>query len=304
MPKSKPDPRQRVLQIIPDLRISSVRPGDDGLVHDVLIVNEELVFRFAREETGRRALEREARLLALVRPRVSLPVPEVIQHQPDCIVYRFIPGVPLDRRRLLAQDAVTRKVLLEQLGTFLHQLHSLPGESGEAVSGPADTSPGMQDEYQELYQALERELLPLMMVWARDWVRELFRPALDGDLDLTYAPAVIHGDLTPYHLCFDPGSRRLSGVIDFGNAGPGDPALDLGSFIMAFGESMLWQMESVYPTTSGLVNRARFHAAALELRWGLAAARSRDPAWFLCHLGYARDAWPAGWPAAPPKART
>jgi hypothetical protein len=96
---------------------------------------------------------------------------------------------------LLAQDAVTRKVLLEQLGTFLHQLHSLPGESGEAVSGPADTSPGMQEEYQELYQAL-------------------------------------------------------------------------------------------------------------ELRWGLAAARSRDPAWFLCHLGYARDAWPAGWPAAPPKART
>jgi aminoglycoside 2''-phosphotransferase len=289
------DTRQRILKVIPELRISSVRAGDDGLVNDVLIVNEELVFRFAREETGRRALEREARLLAFVRPRVSLPVPEVIQHHQDCLVYRFIPGVPLDRQRLLAQDASTRKLLLEQLGTFLHQLHGLRGEAGEAVTAPVETPSGTRAEYEELYQALERELLPSMMVWARDWARELFRPALDGNLDLTYSPALIHGDLAPYHLCFDPTTHRLSGVIDFGNAGPGDPALDLGSVILAFGESLVRQMESVYPAMSGLVDRARFHAATLELRWALAAVRSRDPAWFLCHLGYARDAWPAGW---------
>ena len=106
---------------------------------------------------------------------------------------------------------------------------------------------------------------------------------------------MIHGDLAPYHLCFDPTTQRLNGVIDFGNAGPGDPALDLGSVIMAFGEGSLRQMDSVYPAMSGLMDRARFHAATLELRWALAAVRSRDPAWFLCHLGYARDAWPVGW---------
>jgi aminoglycoside 2''-phosphotransferase len=285
MPESKLDTLQRILQVIPDLRISSVRSGDDGLVNDVLIVNEDLVFRFARDDAGCRALEREARLLAFVRPRVSLTVPEAIQRRQDCLVYRFIPGVPLDRQRLLAQDAPTRKVLLEQLGTFLHELHSLPGESGEGASW------GMKEEYEELFQAIERELLPSMMAWARDWARELFRPALDGRLDLTYTPAVIHGDLAPYHLCFDPATHRLNGIIDFGNAGPGDPALDLGSLIMAFGEGLLRQMESVYPAVSGLVDRARFHAATLELRWALAAVRSRDPAWFLCHLGYARDAW-------------
>ena len=130
MPESKPDALQRVLQVIPDLRVSSLRAGDDGLVNDVLIVNEELVFRFARDEVGRRAFEREARLLAFVRPRVSLQVPELIQEHQDCIVYRFIPGVPLDRGRLLAQDASTRKAVLEQLGTFLHELHGLRGEAG------------------------------------------------------------------------------------------------------------------------------------------------------------------------------
>lgn len=292
MSDPKPTPQQRVLQVMPDLRISSLRAGDDGLVNDVLIVNEELVFRFARDDAGRRSLEREAGLLAFVRPRVSLPIPEVVQQQQGCLVYRFIPGVPLDRRRLLAQDVHTQRTLLEQLGTFLDQLHSLPGES---VTGPVNESSGMRKQYEQLYESIERELLPSMMVWARDWVRELFRPALDGSLDLTYAPVVIHGDLAPYHLCFDPATRRLSGVIDFGNAGPGDPALDLGSVILAFGESLLRQMESVYPVVSGRLDRARFHAATLELVWALAAVRSRDPAWFLCHLGYARDAWPVGW---------
>src|SRR5262249_3829340 len=116
--------------------------------------------------------------------------------------------------------------------------------------------------------------------------------------DLAYAPAIIHGDLAPYHLCFDPDTRRLNGIIDFGNAGPGDPALDVGSLILAFGESLLGPVQAAYPALTDLVDRARFHAATLELRWALAAVRSRDPAWFLCHLGYARDLWPAGWTAA------
>jgi aminoglycoside 2''-phosphotransferase len=273
-----------------------LRVGDDGLINDVLIVNEELVFRFARDEAGQRALAREARLLAFLRTRVSLQVPEVIEQQEHCMVYRFIPGVPLDRQRLLSQDGYTRGVILEHLGTFLHELHSLPGEAVDAISGPAEVSLEMETKYQRLYEAVERELLPSMMAWARDWARELFRPMIDRSLDLAYAPATIHGDLVPYHLCFDSSARRLNGIIDFGNAGPGDPALDLGSLILAFGESFLRQMERVYPGLPGLLDRARFHGAILELRWALAAVRTRDPAWFLCHLGYSRDAWPVGWP--------
>jgi aminoglycoside 2''-phosphotransferase len=296
MHESSSTPLQRILQVIPDLQISSLRAGEDGLVNDVLIVNEELVFRFAREEAARPGLEREAQLLAFLRPRLRLPVPELIQQHLDCTVYRFIPGVPLDRQRLLAQDATARRRILEELGAFLHELHSLPASAVEAITGPSK-SLGTRQEYEQLYEAAERELLPQMMAWARDWVRQLFRPMFDGDLALTFAQAIIHGDLAPYHLCFDPATQRLSGVIDFGSAGAGDRALDLGSIIAGFGEKLLWQMETVYPEMSGFIDRARFHAATLELRWALAALRSRDPAWFLCHLGYARDAWPVGWPA-------
>ena len=46
---------ERIHQVTPELQVSSIRPGEDGLVNDVLIVNEERVFRFADE--GRNALE-------------------------------------------------------------------------------------------------------------------------------------------------------------------------------------------------------------------------------------------------------
>jgi aminoglycoside 2''-phosphotransferase len=280
---------------MPDLQVSSIRAGEDGLVNEVLIVNEEWVFRFARTDEGRNALEREAQLLALVARHVSLRVPELVHQSPTCLVYRFIPGVPLSRHHLLGEDARTRTILIEQLGTFLHELHGIP----LATAVPGGTSPEVgrhaRKQLELLYEDLERELLPFMMAWARQWVREHFRVVLEGSLDVTYTPTLIHGDLAPYHLCYDPGAHRLVGVIDFGDAGPGDPAADLGSAINAYGESLVWGMEPAYPGITMFIDRGRFLAATLELRWALAAIRSRDPAWFLSHLGYARDMWPAGW---------
>jgi aminoglycoside 2''-phosphotransferase len=285
---------------MPGLQVSSIRAGEDGLVNDVLIVNEEWVFRFARTDQGRHALEREARLLALVGRHVSLRVPQLVHESPACLVYRFIPGVPLSRHDLLAQDARTRARLIEQLGVFLRELHGIPIAAGIPGETSPDGARGSGEELEQLYEDLERELLPFMMAWARGWAREHFRPLFEGRLDLAYAPRFIHGDLAPYHLCFDPGARRLVGVIDFGDAGPGDPAADLGSVINAYGESLLWGMVPAYAEITKLIDRARFLAGTLELRWALAAIRTRDPAWFLCHLGYARDAWPVGWAARRP----
>jgi aminoglycoside 2''-phosphotransferase len=279
---------KRIHEVMPDLKISTIRAGEDGLVNQVLIVNEDLVFRFPKSEAGRAALEGEARNLALVRPHLSLRVPELVQQTPDCLVYRFIPGAPLGRHDLMALDQRDRAEVLAQLGTFLHELHAI-SPPAEAASSKGDAP---RQEAERLFRQLDQELLPHMMAWARTWARELFRPVLEGRLDLSYRSAFVHGDVAPYHLCYDPEDRRLVGVIDFGEAGPGDPAIDLGSVINAYGESLLASMRSVYPGLDAMLDRARFHGGTLELRWGLAAIRSRDPAWFLCHLGYARDVQP------------
>src|SRR5262245_41475912 len=65
----------RIRECFPNLTISNVRSNSDGLVNDVVIVNDELVFRFPKSDPARQALAHEASLLELVHTHVTLPTP-------------------------------------------------------------------------------------------------------------------------------------------------------------------------------------------------------------------------------------
>jgi len=91
-------------------------------------------------------------------------------------------------------------------------------------------------------------------------------------------------------LC-DPAVGRLTGVIDFGTAGQGDPATDLGGLVQIYGEPFVRRMLAVYPEAEALLPRARFYAEAIELQWVMRGLTSGEPFWFTAHLGGARDLW-------------
>jgi aminoglycoside 2''-phosphotransferase len=132
-------------------------------------------------------------------------------------------------------------------------------------------------------------------LWAdqRAWLAQLFAPVLEGRLDMgAFPPGLSHNDLASYHILYDPGRQQLNGVLDFGMAQVGDPADDFGLLINTYGESFLQRMRHFYPEIEPALDRARFRAGALEVDWALAGVRSKDPAWFLVHLGRARDALP------------
>ena len=63
---------ERIRVCLPGLALSTVRFNPDGLANDVLIVNNELVFRFPKDEVGRENLRREGQLLEVVRRYVTL----------------------------------------------------------------------------------------------------------------------------------------------------------------------------------------------------------------------------------------
>lgn len=61
----------RIQECFPDLAISRVEGNTEGLVHDVVIINQERVFRFPKSEGTKKSLAKEARVLDLARARVS-----------------------------------------------------------------------------------------------------------------------------------------------------------------------------------------------------------------------------------------
>jgi aminoglycoside phosphotransferase (APT) family kinase protein len=208
------------------------------------------------------------------------------------MIYRFIPGVPLMQDVLLRLPEASQEQMAEQLARFLGQLHRIPADalarSGIGLSAATRTN----EDWERMFHDVERELFPHLWDHARAWVRRLFTPALSGTLNMAYEPVLIHGDLAGYHILHDPEQEVLTGVIDFGTAGLGDPATDFAVLIQVLGESFLRRMLRYEPAIRVALDRARFRAAALELEWALQGLHTNDVGWWTAHLGNARDALP------------
>jgi aminoglycoside 2''-phosphotransferase len=285
---------ERIGAAFPTLPLSSVRIDPDGLVNDVVIINEAWVCRFAKDERGVEALTRETRILDLVRRSVDVSVPAFEHREADFVAYRLIRGLPLNRHDLLGLSDKAQGRLADQLAAFLRQLHGVSQTELDHDAIPRSDAQRTPEDWQRFYADLEREIFPLLWNDQRAWVAHHFAPVRDGRLDLAHQPVLIHGDLAQYHILYDPATLDLAGILDFGTAGVGDPAVDFAIIISMYGESFLRRVARTYPSIGGALDRARFLAGTVELQWALGGMRTGDRSWFVAHIGRARDASPIG----------
>jgi aminoglycoside phosphotransferase (APT) family kinase protein len=178
---------------------------DTGYDFEVAIVDEEWVFRFPRRPGVEEALELEIALLPTLAATlpVDVPVFEFVSRDPLFVGYRLIRGEPL-----VDEDPDGVRALLEAL----HALDPsrLPVDPHDWVDG-----------YRRQCAEFEQLVLPLLDSDRRGDAQRFF-----GEVEsLTgFEPALLHADLGPDHLLVYDGS--LAGVIDWGDARVGDPALD------------------------------------------------------------------------------
>ena len=281
----------------PTLRGAPMRYIQDGFNNDIVVVDRTVVCRFPKQPWGGDMIVHEARVLDLVNRHVDLSVPVYDIVERDFASYQFVPGDPLTHLELLHLDERERRGVLEDLGAYLYALHSIP----ETEFRPHDVSISAvacpPARWLELYEEVRATLFPRVRPHQRELIAHHFTPVLTGELELHYEPVVIDGDLAVYHLLYDREARRLSGKIDFGTAGLGDPAFDVGLLLSNYGESLVWQIAPAYPGFESLIDRARFFAAAFELQWALAGIENDEPWLTFAHLGGPRDVSLIGSPA-------
>ena len=178
---------------------------DEGYDFEVAIVDDEWVFRFPRRAGVEAALEVELVLLPELAPALPVDVPsfEHISRDPLFVGYRMIRGEPL-----VDEDG-------DGVSAFLEALHAID-PSGLPVERP---------DWVEAYRAqcveFERLVFPLLERRRRTQAKRLFH---EVETLVDFEPALLHADLGPAHLLVRDG--RLAGVIDWGDARVGDPALD------------------------------------------------------------------------------
>lgn len=279
---------QRVHSIMPDLKIEQVERNQEGLINDVLIVNQKFVFRFARTEDYARILEVELRLLDLIRPQLGIGVPTPVYRSSDCMVYPLLGGEALSRKMVMALDESTQNHVAEQIGTFLCRLHTTD-ISGVDWELPSSRAPVKREDWLEIQKEVKEKIYPLLQKYQVEWAEDLFNGVLENPEASHYEPALIHGDLASYHFLFDNRELKITGVIDFGMAGMGDAASDIGNLINIYGESFVKRIGKAYPNLEKYISRARFYSQLIELEWILRGMETGEAFWFTAHLAGARD---------------
>jgi aminoglycoside phosphotransferase (APT) family kinase protein len=162
-------------------------------------------------------LRREATLLEGLQGEVSgaLPAPAFVSDDPACLVYRRIEGVPV-------RDPAAPGIWPERLGRFLYDLHLVPPEfAGLRAAGAA----AWREAYREELAVFRDRVFPLLEPDERRRASDLFESFLGDDRAFRFATGIVHRDLGPEHVLLTP-EGDLAGVIDWGDAAVGDPAID------------------------------------------------------------------------------
>lgn len=272
---------QRIRNIFPELSISKLSLNDKGLNNDVIEVNDELIFRFPKHERAVKKLSKESKVLNLIKNYITLDIPKIFYHDREVIGYFMICGIPLSKDLLKELDRGTIGLVGKQLATFLKQLHRIPKQKILDSDIPNSEIPSKYEDWLDLYQRLQDEILPRFSSSTQLRVKKHFESFLEDKSNFDYEMKLIHGDLAGEHILFNKKQKHVGGIIDFGNAGLGDPAMDVAVLLYNYGEEFFSNIYQTYPEISSYLNRAKFYIELFELPEVFSGIKSQSITWFL-----------------------
>lgn len=212
--------RAVIVRVFPDLADSTFTPQTRGWDSVAIDVDERLIFKFPRHEAARGRLVREAALLAIIHPAVSLPTPNMTLHEGSSpegptLFSRHdkLHGGYLEPAVYAGLAEPARDRLAQDLALFYAQLHSLPAAALEAA-GASAIEPWLEPDeilkrtWPVLAEPLRRYAERTITAW------RALSPDPHG---ATYGFFDGHG----WNMAFDPEAQRLNGLYDFGDSGFG-----------------------------------------------------------------------------------
>jgi aminoglycoside phosphotransferase (APT) family kinase protein len=175
---------------------------------------------FLKVDTDQARIDVEVQAMSLA----PVPTPQVLWRKPNVLAIAAVPGTTLGR---LGAPSTAPPAAWAAAGAAIRRLHDAPlpprlGRAGRSISALVAE---LDDECEEL---VTTGLLPADLV-SRN--RHLAEAALRP-----WTPAFTHGDLQIAHV-FVQGDE-VTGIIDWSEAGQGDPLWDLATFTLGHEEHL------------------------------------------------------------------
>jgi len=269
-------------KLYPELQIKSAYINEIGQNNDVLIVNDNMVFRFPKYESGIYQLRLETKLLERIRPFITLNIPD-----PSYQMFQDkVPGKVFTGYKMIEGESFRKNIFTEvndekqlqklacTLANFLKELHQIPLSTFEGIM-----QQDMKDMYTEinnLYGQLKEHVYPFMREDARKEVTKSFELYLNENRNFIFAPCLVHGDFGMGNILYSTIKKDISGVIDFGGASIGDPAYDFAGILASYGEEFLQLFSAHYPNLESVKERMFFYKSTFALQEALFGVLNND----------------------------
>jgi aminoglycoside 2''-phosphotransferase len=269
---------ERIKQVYPSLSILDCQPNEIGQNNDVIIINESLVFRFPKYQKGIDSLKKKTEILEAIKNTVSIPIPNPIYQSFEewevgkvFVGYELIQGSPLWKASFGSIDnEEVLKRLASQLVNFLIEIHSIP----KNILPLEETNP--REHMVNLYQKLQNKLYPFMSVEAQRQTSHSFETFLHSEICLNLNTTLVHGDFGATNILWNPDTCKISGIIDFGGSGIGDPAYDFAGILSSYGEDFFNMCLDLYPNGNEISERVKFYRSTFALQEALHGVENDD----------------------------
>ncbi|PDT15218.1 aminoglycoside resistance protein [Rhizobium sp. J15] len=207
--------RSLITNVFPHLTGAVFKLAAKGWDSIAVDVDDTLIFKFPRDLSAERALRKEAALLGVVRPSLSMAVPDMRIHEgpPFFSSHTKIEGEHLITEDYEALGEGDRRRLADDLARFYAELHVIEADRMHEA-GAGAIQPWQSPE------AVRTKALPLLPPEIRRFAQrvvsdfEILPPDPYGNI---YGFFDGHG----WNMAFDHGQKRLNGIYDFADSGFG-----------------------------------------------------------------------------------
>ncbi len=267
----------------PELAIKTARLNPAGQYNDVLVINDALIFRFAKVPAAIDTCRQERVILQNLQGALPLSIPNPTYHSLDTYVigeaflgYPLIPGkplIPFDLKTITAQK--TRQKLADQIANFLQTLHRVDVKKLIPIDLPVyESVPDRETQYKKI----KSKLFESMRADARRKVEKHFNDYFNNQQRYAFKPVLRHGDFGTGNILWDRQRNSLTGILDFGSCGAGDPAVDFAGVLASYGEEFYRLCSATYPEMDEGIERAQFYLGTFALEEALFGFENNDKA--------------------------
>lgn len=221
----------------------------EGWDNIVFLVNQTVIFRFPRRKLAVDLLNRENKILKSLALMLNLDIPLPLyfgipsdDYPYPFSGYTFIPGASGCTANLSRE---ARQESIIPLALFLKKLHAINAKKAEFMRAEAQLFD--RTVFPSLRQTLEERINLILEKNISQIEKTVFYEEMQKAEKITlplHDKCLVHGDLYCRHLIFN--QQKLTAIIDWGDTGINNPAVDLAVIWSFYPEQMHSQFFEIY----------------------------------------------------------